>query len=78
MTFLADPVATGQLQEHRAIKSTRCPVIDILNRGLVAQLGGLGAALEALLLTQCALVLEQNAQPLRVTEALCSRRGSPI
>jgi hypothetical protein len=34
----------------------------------VAQLCGLGAALEALLLTQCALVLEQNAEPFRATE----------
>lgn len=34
----------------------------------MAQLGGLGAALEALLLAQRAFALEQNAEPLRMAE----------
>jgi hypothetical protein len=66
MTFLTDPVATCQLQEHLAIEPARGAIIDILDRSLVAQLGGLGAALEAFLLAQRAFALEQNAEPLRM------------
>ena len=68
MTFLADPVATCQLQEHLAIEPARRAVVDILDRRLMAQLGGFGAALEALLLAQRAFALEQNAEPLRMAE----------
>ena len=68
MPVLTDPVAAGQLQEHRAVETARRPVVDILDRGQMAQLGGLGAALEALLLAQRALALEQNAQPFRMAE----------
>ena len=39
MTFLTDPVATCQLQEHLAIEPARRAVVDILDRSLVAQLG---------------------------------------
>jgi hypothetical protein len=70
MASLTDPVTACQLQEHRAIEPARCPVIDVLNGGRMAQLGGLGSALEALLMAQRTLALEENGEPLRMTQRL--------
>jgi hypothetical protein len=44
----------------------------------VAQLGGPGTCLEALLLSQCHLVLEQDAKPLQMVESLAFRVGRQI
>jgi hypothetical protein len=44
----------------------------------VAQLGGPGARLEALLLSQGHLVLEQDAEPLHMVESLAFRVGRQI
>ena len=42
--MLADPVTAGQLQERRPVQPARRPVIDILDRGQMAQFGSLGLA----------------------------------
>jgi hypothetical protein len=68
MPPLTDPVAAGQLQEQRAIQAARRAVIDILDRGQVAQPGGLGTTFKAFLLAQRALAPQQNAQPLGMAE----------
>src|SRR5208337_3483395 len=73
MPPLADPVAAGQLQEQRTVEAARRAVIDILDRGQMAQLGGLGAAFEALLLAQRALALKQDAEPLGMAEGRALR-----
>ncbi len=73
MAPFADPIAAHQLKEQRAVEPARGSVIDILDRRQVAQLGALGPALEALLLTQGALALEQDAEPLTMAERMALR-----
>src|ERR1700742_1763670 len=70
MASVTDPVTARQPQEHRAIEPARGSVIDILDGGEMAQLSGLGSALEALLVAQCALALEENGKPLRMPQRL--------
>ena len=76
--MLADPVAVCELQKQHAVETACCPVIDILHRGEMTQLGGPGTRLEAFLLAQCHLVLEQNTEPLHVVESLAFRVGCQI
>ena len=76
--MLADPVAAGELQEQRAVEPARCAVVDVLDGGEMAQLGGPGACLEALLLAHRHLVLEQDAEPFHVVESLALGVGGQI
>ena len=67
--MLMDPVAQpASFKNSVRSKAAGCSVIDILHGGEMAQLGGPGACLEALLLPQGHLVLEQDAEPLHMVE----------
>ena len=63
-----DPVATGELEEERAIEAADGAVIDVFDAGGLAQLGGAGAALELLLPAQGGFMFEQQRQPFGVGE----------
>ena len=76
--MLADPIATGELEEQRAIEPAHGPVVDVLDRGEMPQFGGPGARLEALLLTQRHLVLEQDAGPFDMVERAALGVGGQI
>ena len=69
--FGTDPVAAGELEEKGAIEAARGAVIDVLDGGRLAQLGGAGAALELLLAAQGRLLIEQQGQPFGVIETAC-------
>lgn len=76
--MLMDPTAVGELQEQRAIEPARRSLVDILDGCQVAQFGGAGSRLEPLLLSQCHLVLEQNAKPFHMVESFAFRIGCEI
>ena len=78
MTVLADPVATGEAQEYRAIEAARGPIVDILHGGGVPQLGGSCAGLEALLLAQGGLMFDQQAEPLGMVEGVALGVGGEV
>jgi len=76
--MLADPVTAGELQEQCTVQAARCAVIDILDGGEMPQLGSPGACLEAFLLSQGHLVLEQDAEPFHVVESFAFWVGRQI
>src|SRR5665213_1477583 len=61
--MLGDPVAAGELEEQRPVEAAHGTVIDVLDAGAMAQLGGAGARLEAILSAPGRLMLEQQAEP---------------
>jgi len=65
----ADPLAPGELEEQGSVETAWGAVVDILDAGGLAQFGGAGPALEALLPAQCRLLVEQQRQPFRMIEA---------
>ena len=64
-----DPVASGELEEQRAVEAARALIVDVLDAGGMAQLSDPGARFELLLPAQRQLVLEQQAEPFGVIEA---------
>src|SRR5665213_703645 len=68
VAMLGDPVAAGELEEQRPVEAAHGTVIDVLDAGGMAQLGGAGARLEATLSAPGRLMLEQQAQPFGMAE----------
>lgn len=73
-----DPATFGKLGEQCAIEATRGAIIDILDAGLLAQLGVAQARGEALASTQRGFAIEQQCQPFGMTDAIGFARGSDI
>jgi hypothetical protein len=69
IAVLADEVAPGELEEQGALEAASGAIIDVFDAGIVAQLRGPGAGLEALLPAQCHLMFEQQAKPFGMIEA---------
>ena len=74
----ADPLASGKLEEQCSIEAARGAIIDILDAGGLAQLGGACPALEALLPAQRRFLVEQQAQPFGMFEAADLRLGYKV
>ena len=72
-----DPVASGELEEQRAVESARALIVDVLDAGWVTQPGDPGARFELLLPAQRQLVFEQQAEPFGVIEAARPRLCAP-
>ncbi|MNL47523.1 hypothetical protein D3C87_1703160 [compost metagenome] len=66
---LPDPVAAGQLHEEIAVEAAGGAEVDILDLGVVAQLGGAGSRLEALLAAGGRLAFEKQGKPFAMLEA---------
>ena len=64
-----DPVAGRQAEEQASIEAARGSEVDILDGGVVAQPGGAGSGLEALLAPQRLFAVEEQAEPFAVFEA---------
>ena len=64
---LFDPAAGGELEEQRAVEPARILIVDVLDTGAVAQLGGAGAGLE--------LLLPGNYPPLSATDGAVGGAG---
>ena len=78
VAVLADPVATGEPQEHGTIEAAGRLVVDVFDRGGVPQFGGPRAGLEAPLLSQRGLLVDQQTQPFGVVKALALGVGRQI
>jgi hypothetical protein len=66
---LTDPVAAGELEEQRAIETADGAVVDVLDAGGMAQPGGAGAGLEALLPAQRHFLFDDEREPFGMAEA---------
>jgi hypothetical protein len=66
---LGDPVASGELEEERAVEPAGTLIVDVLDAGRVTQPGDPGARFELLLPAQRKFVFEQQAEPFGVIEA---------
>ena len=66
---LTDPVAAGELEEQRAIETTDGAVVDVIDAGGMAQPGGAGAGLEALLPAQRHFLFDDEREPFGMAEA---------
>ena len=66
---LGDPVASGELEEQRAVEPARALIVDVLDAGGMAQLSDPGARFELLLPAQRQFVFEQQTEPFGVIEA---------
>ena len=64
----ADEVAASELEEEPAIKAADGPEVGVFDLGVVAQSGGTGSGLEALLTTLRGLAFEQEREPVAVLE----------
>jgi hypothetical protein len=62
VTVFADPVATGEPQDHRPVQPPGRLVVDVLHRRGLSQFGGSRSRLEALLLAQGGLLFQQQAE----------------
>ena len=65
---LADEVAAGELEKESSVEPARGPEVDILDDGIVAELGGPGPSFEALLLSRRGFALKQESEPVAVLE----------
>lgn len=65
---LADPVASGELQEEIAIEPTGGAEVNVLELGVVAEVCGPGPGLEALLTACGGLLLKKKSEPFAVLE----------
>ena len=63
-----DPAAEGQLLEQRAVETTRRAIVDIFDRGLLAQPGIAQPGLEPAILTVREFAVEQQPEPFGVIE----------
>jgi hypothetical protein len=63
VTVFADPVTTGEAQDHRPVQPPGGLVVDVLHRCGLPQFGGSRSRLEALLLPQGGLLFQQQAEP---------------
>ena len=66
---LGDPVASGELEEERAVEPARDLIVDVLDAGWMAQARDPGAGFELLLSAQRQLVFEQQTEPFGMIEA---------
>ena len=51
--MMPDPVAAGELQEQIAVEAAGGAEVDVLDLGVMAEPGGTGSRLEALLAARC-------------------------
>ena len=58
-----DPAALGELLEQRPVEAARGTVVDILDRGLVAQLGVAQAGVQPPVASVAGLAVEQQREP---------------
>src|SRR5271166_4010643 len=66
---LGDPVASGELEEERAVEPARDLIVDVLDAGWMTQARDPGARFELLLSAQRQLVFEQQTEPVGMIEA---------
>ena len=66
---LGDPIASGELEEERAVEPARALIVDVLDAGRMTQLSDPGARFELLLPAQRQFVFEQQTEPFGVIEA---------
>jgi hypothetical protein len=55
----ADPIASDQLLEHGPVELARMPVVDILDHGLMPQIGGLQARRQPFVAAIACLAIQQ-------------------
>jgi hypothetical protein len=70
-----DPAALGELLEQSAVEAAGSTPVDVLDAGLVAQLGEPQPGLEPAVLSLGDLAVEQQAQPLGRGELAAPRVG---
>src|SRR4051795_6564408 len=70
-----DPAAVGELLEQGAVEAAGSPPVDVLDTGLVAQLGEPQPGLEPAVLSLGDLAVEQQAEPLGWGELAAARVG---
>ena len=70
-----DPFAAGELLEQGAVEAARCTVIDVLDDGVLAQPGIAQAGGQALVAAMRNLAIEQQPQPVGMTERRGFARG---
>mgnify|MGYP007001784879 CR=1 FL=1 len=75
---LSDPVAGGELEEQRAVEAALGTEIGILDLRVMAQSGGAGTSLEALLAPQRGFMIEQDCEPFAMIEGAGFRLGGEI
>ncbi len=73
-----DPASACQLLEQGAIEATDSAVVDILDGGLVAQLGITQASVQAPVVAMAGLALEEQGQPLGMAQAGIVRVGNDL
>src|SRR5215831_851244 len=63
-----DPVAIGELVEQRAVEAARGSVVDVFNRGVLAQSGVAQSRGQPLVAAMGELTIEQEAEPVGMVE----------
>jgi hypothetical protein len=58
-----DPFAGGKLLKQRAIEAARGPVIDVLDKGVMAQSGIAQSGSQALVAPMSDLAIDEQAEP---------------
>ena len=73
--MVPDPVAAGELQEQIAVEAAGGAEVDVLDLGVMAEPGGTGSRLEALLAARRRLALKKESEPFAMLEAPHFRLG---
>lgn len=66
---VVDPLAFDQHRQEAAVEAARGAIVDVLDTGLLAQLGVLQPLRQPLVASQCRFAFEQQCKPFGVAEA---------
>jgi hypothetical protein len=74
----ADPIAGDQRLEHGPVKLARMLVVDILDHGLVPQIGGLQPRRQSFIAAIACLAAQKQPEPFGQAEACGVARGQKL